>query len=241
MNVIRRHRIIAVIFSIAVLLTVGAVADAQTGLPPLGPITAPPTGQVPPPPVSTINAYSVGQAFAVFAWDVRATGGNVPGGCATLNAHHYCAPKVNVDGAKISDLELIGPLMGLTTASGGPSGGTATFPAGSEAANHAAISQAVLERLVLLQAKKDGVTVSTAQGTAQAEQELATYNSLRTSDPRQPPPCSRQASTLRPTLLTQRRSWPTPTRSPWERRSDVSSPPPEWACEEIHVLPLSDS
>ncbi|MGH2442730.1 MAG: hypothetical protein ACRDFX_06165 [Chloroflexota bacterium] len=185
---VSRHRLLALVVAIIAVLALGTAASAQIGVGPFtsNPIPAAPAQTALPSPDTATSSHSNPMsALVTLSWQARATGGNVPGGCATVNGTRYCAPRVTIDGKKAPDVPLISSLVGLTTSSGGPHGFPAQAPVGSSLATHEAVTQVVLNQLLAAQAEKDGAAATTADARTEAQSVLAGYQQMLKDDPAQ--------------------------------------------------------
>ncbi len=96
--------------------------------------------------------------------------GNLPGECATLVGDRVCAPRVEVDGTRLSDLAVLQGVVGIV---GNPEGRRVSL--NSLRARRAGIALAVFHQLVAVEARRDHVTVTRSQARALAEKELGFY------------------------------------------------------------------
>jgi hypothetical protein len=174
-----RHRLVLPAFAVLALICAGAGAHAEGSLGFIAP-SGSPSGSVST-PVLADTMQSPSAEYAAVRWAARATGGNLPDGCATIDKQRLCVPTVTVDGQRVPDISILSGLLGQPRA-GTPAESSRSSAAADPAVQHA-VSQAVLGRLLVIQAQADGSAASLAEGRAAALRQLAMYQQIVKTDP----------------------------------------------------------
>lgn len=129
----------------------------------------------PPPAIVESTAPAVrgpGYATVHGLFDLERNPSLIKNGCADVNSIHVCVPALTVDGQATPPTRIIEKVLAAITAPDSPPG---LSPGGSQVLQ-GAVAATVLEELLNAEASTYAISVSEAQATALAQQQLDLYH-----------------------------------------------------------------